>query len=165
MSLPCALRAGLHLPSYNPPPLASQPTDDDASSNGTRAGAPPEPGDLRLASSADLTVDTTASGTGVLQVYWSGQWGTVQYVDSPIQQLWAWAQSKVACTQLGFAHASSFVDRVPHNPAVLPQWLWGVTCAGTEAHMVNGCSHNAMGQPNGGGGTWDVIIKCVAGEG
>lgn len=143
-----------------PPPLPpllalTQPNPSPA---GSSSGSPAS-GDLRLVSPSGDGSVTTVTGSGLLQVYYDGVWGTVAHSDS-----WPWANSKAACTQLGFAHAHSAIDRVRHDNTALPQWVQSLTCQGTEAHLLNQCAHNALGPPPVDNIVWDVVIRCVAGE-
>lgn len=69
----------------------------------------------------------------------------------------------MACTALGFLHASPATSSVPVNFRALPQWITNLACVGTEMHPLN-CTVNS-GNPIGASRTSgsNILITCVNG--
>ncbi|XP_064388351.1 soluble scavenger receptor cysteine-rich domain-containing protein SSC5D-like [Halichondria panicea] len=92
-------------------------------------------GDLRLVSSSSLT-------GGRLEVYYSGQWGTV------CDDSFGLSDARVACRQLGYTTYNRYgtVGTLGFSEAssTTPIWLDELGCLGTESKLIN-CSANAIG--------------------
>jgi hypothetical protein len=72
---------------------------------------------------------------GLVQVYHSGQWGTVCY------NSWDMNDAKVACRQLGFTKT---VGPWYYGRGTGKVWLYNMQCAGTE-NSLDSCTHNGWG--------------------
>jgi hypothetical protein len=85
-----------------------------------------------------LQPDTTGSGvSGIVQVYHSGQWGTVCHYYGN----WDMNDAKVACRQLGFTTA---LGAWYYGRGTGKVWLNNMYCAGTETSLEN-CPHGSWG--------------------
>ncbi|XP_007242014.3 galectin-3-binding protein A [Astyanax mexicanus] len=100
-----------------------------------RKGAPQE-GGVRLVGSVPTA--------GRVEVYHSGQWGTV------CDDNWEMAQAQVVCRQLGFPGAVSASVGGVNGEGSGPIWLDDVTCTGSESSLascrfkgwgITDCSH------------------------
>ncbi|XP_028411924.1 deleted in malignant brain tumors 1 protein-like isoform X2 [Dendronephthya gigantea] len=80
----------------------------------------------------------SANGTGRVEVFHDGQWGTVCDDD------WDMDDAKVVCRQLGFSYALSryVAGDVPSGTG--PTWLDNVACTGEEKNIAM-CYHNGLG--------------------
>ncbi|XP_031570209.1 deleted in malignant brain tumors 1 protein-like [Actinia tenebrosa] len=80
----------------------------------------------------------TDSGLGsIIQVYHSGQWGTV----CDYNLYWDMRDAKVACRQLGYTKAVGYWQLGRGTGKV---WLWKMGCSGTETSLGS-CTHNRWG--------------------
>ena len=86
-------------------------------------GAEPSNGDLRLRE------------VGVLELYFSGRWGSV--IDDA--ESFGRQEAKVACVQLGYADGE-VKNYDPDYKTIIPIWVDGVVCAGTESRLLD-CRH------------------------
>ena len=79
------------------------------------------------------------SGTGRVEVFFSGQWGTICDVGWDIQD------AKVVCRQLGYLYAIRPLqgDQVPFGSGRI--WLQEVSCTGKEQNITS-CSHSGWGK-------------------
>ena len=83
-------------------------------------------------------VNSNNTGSGRIEIYHSGQWGTICDHD------WELADAKVACRMLGFSGALRAVTNAYYGRGNGTVWLDNVECTGTETDLVN-CSHNSFG--------------------
>ncbi|XP_028399552.1 uncharacterized protein LOC114522963 isoform X3 [Dendronephthya gigantea] len=92
----------------------------------------PKPGSLRLQG------PLSANGTGRVEVFYEGEWGTI------CDDEWSFEDAKVACRQLGYLDAREALhgDRVPSGSG--PILLDGVSCTGLERNLTS-CSHQGWG--------------------
>ena len=91
-------------------------------------------GSLRLVSSS-----TTYFYVGRLEIYVSGQWGTV------CDDFWGNNEAIVACKQMGFEGAyDSNWTLSSSGSSSQTIWLDDVTCTGIESQLIS-CSHRGLG--------------------
>ena len=85
----------------------------------------------------------SASGTGRVEIYYNGLWGTV------CDDSWDMNDAEVVCRQLGYFQAVKYLigSQVPDGSD--PIWLDDVHCAGSEQYLAS-CRHNGWGRHNCG---------------
>lgn len=76
---------------------------------------------------------------GRVEVYHSGQWGTV------CDDGWDIDDANVVCRQLGFSSAFSATCCAAYGQGSDPTWLDDVNCQGTEASLFE-CTHRGWGE-------------------
>ncbi|XP_007106758.2 soluble calcium-activated nucleotidase 1 isoform X1 [Physeter macrocephalus] len=81
-------------------------------------------GDMRLA-------DGDAANEGRVEIYYSGQWGTV------CDNLWDLTDASVVCRALGFRNATEALGRATFGPGRGPVLLDKVQCTGTEPSLAS----------------------------
>ncbi|XP_064388372.1 soluble scavenger receptor cysteine-rich domain-containing protein SSC5D-like isoform X2 [Halichondria panicea] len=112
-----------------------------------------ENGDLRLVGS----FSQTGGSSGRLEVYYSGQWGTVCDDSFGIND------ARVACRQLGYSSYSRYgtVGLLGFSPAssATRTWLDNLGCLGTESRLIN-CSANTIGVEDCSHSE-DVALACA----
>ena len=83
----------------------------------------------------------SANGTGRLELFYNGQWGTI------CDDYWDIKDAVVACRQLGYENAVRALGggRVPYGTGQI--WLDDVRCTGNEQSIFN-CSHSGWGRHN-----------------
>jgi hypothetical protein len=83
----------------------------------------------------------SANGTGRLEVFYNGKWGTI------CNGSWDFNDAKVACRQLGYTYAVRALhgSDVPDGTGQI--WLDDVKCTGSEQNLAS-CSHNGFGNEN-----------------
>ena len=79
-----------------------------------------------------------ANGTGRVEVYYSGEWGTI------CDTFWGINDATVACRELGYVFALEALQgsEVPHGTGRI--WLSHVFCTGNEQSLAD-CSHLGWG--------------------
>jgi hypothetical protein len=100
----------------------------------------------------------SASGTGRVEVFHKGQWGT-------ICGYYYWGSinfAKVACRQLGFQHGVRAFRgvRVPDGTKII--WLSNVYCNGYE-QTLNSCYHSGWGIAHCNHDD-DIGVECSGGK-
>ena len=95
---------------------------------------------VRLANGGD--------NSGRVEVYHSGQWGTV------CDDHWDINDANVVCRELGYFSASSAPTNAAYGQGSDPIWLDDVVCLGGEASLRD-CAHY---------GTWGVNGRCKHSE-
>ncbi|XP_028407271.1 deleted in malignant brain tumors 1 protein-like [Dendronephthya gigantea] len=77
-------------------------------------------------------------GTGRVEVFHSGQWGTICDVE------WDFRDARVVCRQLGYVDAVRALQghQIPHGSG--PTWLNEVDCIGSEGNITS-CPHSGWG--------------------
>jgi hypothetical protein len=93
-----------------------------------------------------------ADGSGRLEVYYSGQWGTI------CDRYWSINDAKVACRQLGYADAVRALrgSQVPDGSGKI--WLGNLYCTGRE-ESLSSCSRGDWGVHNCQHSN-DVGVEC-----
>eukprot|EP01084_Bolivina_argentea_P069910 127145_1 len=102
-------------------------------------------GDLRL-------VNGTAFDNGRVEIYYSGQWGTICNDLFDVNDIGA----GVICRQLGYSDGI-FINPLAAGNGII--WLDDITCIGTETHISN-CSHLLWGVNNCNHDE-DVGVDCL----
>ncbi|XP_064388343.1 soluble scavenger receptor cysteine-rich domain-containing protein SSC5D-like isoform X2 [Halichondria panicea] len=118
--------------------------------------SPPSPssGDLRLVDSSSQT----GGSSGRLEVYYSGQWGTV------CDDRFGVNDARVACRQLGFYTYTRYGTvgtlgfSQPSSSTLI--WLDELRCLGTESRLIN-CPANTIGVEDCTHSE-DVALACTA---
>ena len=111
-------------------------------------------GGIRLVS---LNTSGTYSGyAGRVEVYYSGQWGTV------CDDGWDINDANVACHQLGFAYALAANCCAAFGQGSGSIWLDDLACNGSESSLTS-CSHLGIGSHNCGHYK-DAGVVCSNGE-
>ena len=97
--------------------------------------SPGNPGSLRLQG------PLSANGTGRVEVFHDGQWGTI------CTHGWDIEDARVACHQLGYPDAVRTLPwyEVPSGSERI--WLEEVACSGEEQN-INDCAHPGWGNNN-----------------
>ena len=82
------------------------------------------------------------NGTGRVEVFHNGQWGTV------CDDRWDINDARVVCRQLGYKYANA-LHGGEVNRGTGQIWLDEVKCTGSEKNLLN-CSHGGWGKHNCG---------------
>ena len=84
---------------------------------------------------------STGSGTGRVEVFYRGEWGTI------CDDYWSLNDAKVACRELGFVFAvrALYGWQVPDGNGRI--WLDNMYCTGNERSLAD-CSHPGWGIHN-----------------
>ncbi|XP_028407292.1 deleted in malignant brain tumors 1 protein-like [Dendronephthya gigantea] len=77
-------------------------------------------------------------GTGRVEVFYNGQWGTI------CDNGWGLQDARVVCRQLGYHNAVRTLQRSEVIPGSVPIWLDNVDCTGEERN-IESCSHYGWG--------------------
>jgi hypothetical protein len=101
-------------------------------------------GDLRL-------VGGDSENDGLLQVCFSGRWGTVN-VDG-----WTQVDTQVTCRQLGFNNAGQYSANAARKAISTPIYMDNVGCHGTEAKLTDCAYHRDTSEDRHSGDVW---IDC-----
>jgi len=104
------------------------------------------------ASSSNIRLVDGGANYGRVEVYHSGQWGTV------CDDYWDINDAHVVCRQLGFSNASSAPHSARYGQGSDPIWLDDVECQGAEASLFH-CIHDGWGNENCGHGE-DASVVC-----
>ena len=80
----------------------------------------------------------SSNGTGRVEIFYNGEWGTICY------NYWDINDAKVVCRQLGYRYAISALrgGRVPNGFGRI--WLERVGCTGSEQNLSS-CYHRGWG--------------------
>uniref|UniRef100_A0A3Q2VX95 SRCR domain-containing protein n=1 Tax=Haplochromis burtoni TaxID=8153 RepID=A0A3Q2VX95_HAPBU len=87
-------------------------------------------------------VNGNSSCSGRVEIFHSGQWGTVLCDDS-----WDLNDANVVCRQLGCGSAYSALQNAAFGQGSGPIWLDDVACFGNESSITD-CRHNGLGVHN-----------------
>ena len=93
---------------------------------------------------------------GRLEVYHSGEWGTVCHDG------WYLTDAHVACRQLGYRRATRVYWNAYFGQGSGPIHYDNVACTGSETRLAD-CSHNGIGVHNCGHGK-DAGVVCDMGK-
>ncbi len=95
-----------------------------------------------------------ASGTGRVEVFYNGKWGTI------CDDNWDIEDADVACRQLDFKHAVKALQGtdVPDGSGTI--WLDSVDCSGNESSLSS-CSH-AGWENHDCSHSEDAGVKCTS---
>ena len=96
---------------------------------------------ILLAVSLRLQGPSSSIGTGRVEIFYNGQWGTV------CDDFWSRSDAEVACRQLGYHYAIRALPgyQVPDGNG--PIWLDNVGCTGNEQTLAS-CYHRGVGTHN-----------------
>jgi hypothetical protein len=94
----------------------------------------------------------SANGTGRVEIFYNGKWGTICHDN------WNAANARVVCRQLGYTYAVKALqgNDVPDGTGQI--WLDNVRCTGSELNLIS-CSHNGWGNENCGHHE-DAGVEC-----
>ena len=94
----------------------------------------------------------SANGTGRVEIFYNGQWGTI------CDDHWDINDAGVVCRQLGYLSAVRALQgsQVPSGTGQI--WLDDVTCTGSETSLAS-CSHGGWGNHNCGHSE-DSGVEC-----
>ena len=95
---------------------------------------------------------SSSNGTGRVEVFYNGQWGTV------CDDAWDINDARVACRQLGYQNATRALQGYQVEDGTGRIWLDDVACTGSEQNLTS-CSHNGWGNHNCGHHE-DAGVEC-----
>ncbi len=95
---------------------------------------------------------SSANGTGRVEIFYRGQWGTI------CDDHWDINDAKVVCRQLGYKYVARALQggQVPSGTGQI--WLDDVICTGSETSLAS-CSHGGWGNHNCGHNE-DSGVEC-----
>ena len=101
-----------------------------------------------------LHAPLSENGTGRVEVFYHGQWGTI------CDDTWDVKDATVVCRQLGYPDAVRSLrgNEAPRGTGHI--WLDQVACTGKEANVTS-CTHRELGNENG----WhsnDAGVECLS---
>ncbi len=80
----------------------------------------------------------SANGTGRVEVFYDGQWGTI------CDNGWDIKDARVACRELGYQYAVQALPGTNVTDGTGRVWIDRIDCGGSEKNLSS-CSHNAWG--------------------
>ncbi|XP_066266318.1 deleted in malignant brain tumors 1 protein-like [Branchiostoma lanceolatum] len=89
---------------------------------------------------------------GRVEVYYSGQWGTV------CDDNFGWQEARVICRELGFSNYYNYHYSAYYGWGSGPIWMDDVSCSGSESSLQY-CPHRGWGNSNCGHGE-DIGVDC-----
>ena len=95
---------------------------------------------------------SSANGTGRVEVFYRGEWGTV------CDDSWDINDARVICRQLGYHYAIAAFRSGEASVGSGQIWLDNVNCAGSE-ESLSSCSHAGWGNENCGH-SQDAGVQC-----
>ena len=97
---------------------------------------------------------SSANGTGRVEVFFAGKWGTI------CDYYWDRKDATVVCRQLGYLNAVRALSRnnVPDGSGQI--WLRNIHCNGNEENLAS-CSHNGWRNQNCGHHQ-DAGVECTS---
>uniref|UniRef100_A0A4W6EEV0 SRCR domain-containing protein n=1 Tax=Lates calcarifer TaxID=8187 RepID=A0A4W6EEV0_LATCA len=104
--------------------------------------SPTSPGQNPLSSAVRL-VNSDSNCSGRVEIFHSGQWGTV------CDDRWGLNDAQVVCQQLGCGRAVSATQSAHFGEGSGPIWLDNVQCLGNESSITD-CVHQGLGSHNCG---------------
>uniref|UniRef100_A0A4W6EBP5 SRCR domain-containing protein n=1 Tax=Lates calcarifer TaxID=8187 RepID=A0A4W6EBP5_LATCA len=104
--------------------------------------SPTSPGQNPLSSAVRL-VNSDSNCSGRVEIFHSGQWGTV------CDDSWGLSDAQVVCQQLGCGRAVSATQSAHFGEGSGPIWLDNVQCLGNESSITD-CVHQGLGSHNCG---------------
>jgi hypothetical protein len=81
---------------------------------------------------------SSEDGTGRVEVFYAGQWGTV------CDESWDIEDAQVVCRQFGYKYAIRAIRSGRASVGVGPIWLSGVGCSGSE-EILMACPYRGWG--------------------
>ena len=94
---------------------------------------------------------------GRVEVYYSGEWGTV------CDNGWDLSDAQVVCMELGFGNAVAATHGAFYGYGRGLIWLENLQCVGTEPTIQN-CSHSGWGRLYCNDYHEDAGVKCASGN-
>ena len=94
----------------------------------------------------------SGNGTGRVEVFYNGEWGTI------CDDGWDVDDARVVCRQLGYIHAVRALQGSEISDGSGPIWLDDVVCTGSEENLTS-CSHNGWRNQNCGHSE-DAGVEC-----
>ena len=91
-----------------------------------------------IAISLRLQGPSSANGTGRVEVFYKGEWGTI------CNDSWGINEANVACRQLGYLYAVRTIPIYLITNGTRQIWLDNVACTGREQNLTS-CNHNGWG--------------------
>ena len=94
----------------------------------------------------------SSNGSGRVEVFHNGQWGTV------CDDYWDINSATVACRQLGYRHGIRALQGSEVDDGTGWIWLDNIACTGAEQNLAS-CSHNGWGDRDCGHHE-DAGVEC-----